>query len=233
MKLNRDITSKINRWIDQILPPFLRDSYWFMYPFVWLIFKEKTKYFLTFKDRAPYLSEQEFTEYYVNLADKHIKRPTDLSEACVVKIVDEVVGPKVLDIACGRGFLVEKLAADNSLEVTGVDIIIPDFLKNTTNVKYLPGNVEDIPFPDKHFDTVICTHTLEHVLHLDTALQELRRVTKHKLIIVIPCQRPYKYTFDLHLRFFPYPLDVFLNFKNQHGKLEKIENDWFYMEEFQ
>ncbi len=233
MKLSRDITSKINRLIDQMLPPFLRDSYWFMYPFVWLIFKEKTKYFLTFKDRAPYLTEEEFTEYYVELVDKHIKRPTDLSKACVVKIMDEVVGPKVLDIACGRGYLVEKLATDKSLEIVGVDIIILDNLKNANNTKYLPGNVECIPFPDKHFDTVICTHTLEHVFHLDKALNELRRVTRQKLIIVVPRQRPYKYTFDLHIRFFPYPLDVFLNFKNNHGKLEKIENDWFYVEDFQ
>jgi hypothetical protein len=42
-----------------------------------------------------------------------------------------------------------------------------------------------------------------HVQDAHAALEELRCVAKRRLIVVLPKQRPYRYTFDLHLRFFP------------------------------
>lgn len=43
---------------------------------------------------------------------------------------------------------------------------------------------------------------------MNTALAELRRVAKRRLIIVVPKQRNYKYTFELHINFFPYLFDL-------------------------
>ncbi len=84
-------------------------------------------------------------------------------------------------------------------------MIIPAEVKEKyPQVNFVEGFVEKMPFPDNHFDTVICTHTLEHVQDIQGALTELRRICKERLIIVVPKQRPYKYTFDLHLHFFPY-----------------------------
>jgi ubiquinone/menaquinone biosynthesis C-methylase UbiE len=62
-----------------------------------------------------------------------------------------------------------------------------------------------LPFDDGEFDTVVCTHVLEHVLDFRAAIAELRRVCKRRLIIVVPAEREYKYTFNPHFNFFPYP----------------------------
>ena len=45
-------------------------------------------------------------------------------------------------------------------------------------VGFLESDVEQLPFADRDFDTVICTHVLEHVLHIDRTIEELRRVTR-------------------------------------------------------
>jgi len=41
-------------------------------------------------------------------------------------------------------------------------------------VRFVEGSVEDLPFPDDAFDTVVSTHTLEHVQRIGVALSELR-----------------------------------------------------------
>jgi SAM-dependent methyltransferase len=42
----------------------------------------------------------------------------------------------------------------------------------------VPLDVTGIPFPDDHFDVVICSHVLEHVPDDRKAMHELRRVLK-------------------------------------------------------
>lgn len=75
-------------------------------------------------------------------------------------------------------------------------------------VDFVQANIQSLPFDDAAFDTVVCTHTLEHVQDIAGAVSELRRVAARQLILVVPRQRPYKYTFDLHIHFFPYEWDV-------------------------
>ena len=43
------------------------------------------------------------------------------------------------------------------------------------------ADVESLPFADGEFDTVICTHVLEHVLHIDRTIAELRRLTARRV----------------------------------------------------
>lgn len=186
---------------------------------------------MTFKEKAFGFPEEEYIRYYKELSDCHIKRNTDLNKACINEIIRTIVGTKILDIACGTGYLTLLIAQNKKLQVTGIDIHIPEKEKNNDNITFLRGNVEHIEFPDQFFDTVICAHTLEHVQNLEIAIQELRRVTAKRLIIIVPRQREYKYTFDLHLHFFPYAHSLMKIMKNQKAFLEIIDNDLFYLED--
>lgn len=185
---------------------------------------------MDFKKKMVFLSNAEIIEYYKNLSDVHIERKTDLNKQSVNFILNNIVGDSVLDIACGRGYLANKIVEKFDAKVTGIDFIIPNEFKDSLNPAFLEGNIENIPFPDKHFETVICTHTLEHVIDIQQGLAELRRVCKKQLIIVLPKQREYKYTFDLHVHFFPYKYSVLNLLNNDMGECLCLKNDWVYYE---
>ncbi|MBI1344180.1 MAG: methyltransferase domain-containing protein [Terrimonas sp.] len=44
-----------------------------------------------------------------------------------------------------------------------------------------------IPFPDNHFDSVLCTEVFEHVFNLEQVIQELYRVMKNDSMLLITC----------------------------------------------
>jgi ubiquinone/menaquinone biosynthesis C-methylase UbiE len=98
------------------------------------------------------------------------------------------------------------------------------------DLRFVEGNVEQLPFGDSEFDTVICTHTLEHVQRIDQALAGLRRVARQRVIVVVPRERPYRYSFNLHLHFFPYPWSWQAITGNLRNALLEDLGDWFYVE---
>jgi ubiquinone/menaquinone biosynthesis C-methylase UbiE len=200
-----------------------------------LLFGRKAEYFFTFKDRATNAAAEDVHEIYAATADVHIKRDTDLNEACLGAIHANVVGATVLDVGCGRGHLAGQLC-EAGFDVTGSDIRISDELRRRfSTIRFEQTRAETLPFPDAGFDTVICTHTLEHVQDLTAAIKELRRVARRRLIVVVPRQRPYKYTFDLHLHFFPYEHSLLAHFPPTPGigarTLRDLDGDWYYQED--
>lgn len=233
MKLKRDFTNKINWILDNLIPPIIRDSKLFMYPALRILYGKKVKYYLDFKEKYPFMTEDELVSYYREVSDvPHNKRETDLNTKCINAILDHVVGSSVLDIACGRGFLSKKICREKGVHVTGVDIIAPEEIDILPNFKFIEGKIEEIPFPDRHFDTVVSAHTIEHTADIHRAISELRRVTNKRLIIVVPRQREYKYTFDFHVHFFPY-MHSLLKILRPTGTWHCVEldGDFFYYED--
>lgn len=229
MKLSRNFTNIFNWILDNLIPPFIRDSHIIMTPFFFLLFRKKYHRFMNFKENILNLDSAGIVDYYKELSSCHINRETDLNKESVNFILNTIVGQSVLDISCGTGFLANKIVKKHGVVVYGVDFIIPENLKNSINPKFIESTIENIPFPDNHFDTVISTHTLEHVVDIYKAVSELRRVCKNKLIIVLPKQRNYKFTFDLHIHFFPYKYSV-LSLMSNKGNCYCFQNDWIYYE---
>jgi ubiquinone/menaquinone biosynthesis C-methylase UbiE len=202
--MNRNLTLMIHFLLDRCLPPLLRDNRWFMGVLFRLALGPKAHHYLTFKERLPQMSELDIQAYYTLLADTFIRRPTDLNRQSVVLVLQSLRGTRVLDVACGSGWLSRQMA-QRGLQVTGADIMPPICTEDTpVNLVFCLADVTKLPFADKSFDTVVCAHTLEHILDINKALSEVRRVCRQRLIVVIPCQREYRYTFDLHIHFFPY-----------------------------
>lgn len=228
MKISRNLSLTIHLFFDHIVPPFLRDSYWFMFLPFKIVFGKKAEIFFSFKDRLPGMTKEEYLKIYSDVNDVLIERETDLNEECLKKIQENISGKTVLEVGCGRGFLAKLLSA--RYEVKAADIHV-DESKNSENLIFLEADIDNLPFESKSFDTVICTHTLEHVLDFNVALSELRRVAKQRIIIVVPRQRPYRYTFDLHTRFFPY-LNLFLALVGKEaGQGSIVGGDIFYIED--
>ncbi len=232
MTLSRGFTRFFIFMFDNVIPPVLRDNRCFMWLSFYPLFGKKARYFMEFKEKAPFLTEEEYNNYYKLLADKHFERKTSLNNKTVKYIHENISGDTILDIACGGGYMVQLLAERfPQKQIFGIDIIVPELTKKSQNVFLKTGNIENIDFPDNYFDTVICAHTLEHVQNIDRAIAELRRVCRRKLIIVVPQQREYRYTFDLHLHFFPYLFSFRKIMRNSEADYRMIANDIVYTED--
>ena len=91
-------------------------------------------------------------------------------------------GCRVLDVGCGKGFLIHELKLLNpNLEVFGLDISNYAITHaHATVVKYLClGTAADLPFETDSFDLVISINTLHNLLNYDLAkaLAEIDRVS--------------------------------------------------------
>ena len=229
MSISRDFTKIINYILDNFVPPILRDCYWLMYPIYRIVCGQDTAKLLQYKDKFPYLDKKGYNEYY-ELASKTLisQRPTDLSRTSIDFILNNIeAGESVIDIGCGRGYLAKEIAkiSNNTENVIGLDIEKP---LDTEGYKFVQGSIEKIPFPDKSFDKVTCSHVLEHVIDFAACFAELIRVAKKKLIIVLPRQREYRYLADLHVRFFPYEYNIRMLLPSQFrdAKIQLVGGDW-------
>lgn len=232
LSLNRDVTNSITSFLDEFVPPFLRDSKFIMSPIFKILFKEQAELFMTFKNKATNMKKSEFSRIYKEVNKVAVSRKTDLNEACIKKIQKEIKGKTILEVGCGRVYL-SNLLSDN-YKVTASDIAIDkELIFKYPRLTFVEADAEKLPFKAMAFDTVVCTHTLEHVLNFEKAVSELRRVARKRIIIVVPKQRPYKYTFDLHINFFPYKetLLLALNSNPKTSKCVELDHDFLYLEE--
>lgn len=98
-------------------------------------------------------------------------------------------GDKVLDIGCGKGFLLYDFTKVlPGIEVTGIDVSAYAIANSKEEVRdrLQVGNATKLPWPDGHFDLVISLNTLHnlHCYDLDPALREMERVGKRKYLCV-------------------------------------------------
>ncbi|MGO4565732.1 class I SAM-dependent methyltransferase [Rhizobium sp. 2YAF20] len=200
--MNRETTNRLRFVIEDIIPPILRDSALFRWA-AQLAWGNHITHLATFRERAPFLSPDEYAELYRNHPRVH--EGTDNSAACIERISESVLGTSVCDIGCGTGALLShiRLVRPDVTQLTGVDFVIDDASK-LDGIEYVAAKVESLPFGDGEFDTVICTHVIEHILDYRQAIAELRRISRRRVIIVVPREREYKYTFNPHFNFFPY-----------------------------
>ena len=98
-------------------------------------------------------------------------------------------GDRVLDVGCGKGFLLYEITkVVPGVIVEGLDISEYAIANAKPEVKehLTLGNATSLPYPDKSFDLVFSLTTL-HNLHnydLDKALREIERVGKNRYICV-------------------------------------------------
>jgi SAM-dependent methyltransferase len=200
--MNRETTNRIRFVIEDLLPPILRDSPLFL----WLakrVWGEHVSHLARFRERAPFLTPAEYAELYRNHPRVHAG--TDNSVACIRRINSMILGVSVCDVGCGTGALLTHIRDGHQelKRLVGVDFVVDD-AAGIGGIEYVAAKIESLPFADGEFDTVVCTHVIEHVLEYRQAIAELRRIAKRRLIIVVPREREYRYTFNPHFNFFPY-----------------------------
>lgn len=235
--MKRKTVNIIRFFLEEILPPILRDSIIFKYVVKYFYRKDQTHENL--KKNILWINKDEYSEYYKNMPE--IQGSTDNSEECIEKIIQNIIPNKVIDVGCGRGYLLNRINSHykkkENILLYGSEIVKNQKLKKyetEENITIFEKSIEDISEINIKFDTVICTHVLEHILNIEKAYSELKKITKKRLIIVVPKERPYQYSFNGHIHFFPYDWS-FINTikpKKKEFYITEINRDFFYIEDF-
>ena len=102
--------------------------------------------------------------------------------------------PKILDIGCGKGYLLHDLKkAIPKAEVYGIDIseYAVKHAKPEVKDNIVIGNANKLPYENDSFDLVISITTLHnlHAYDLDLALREIERVGKNNKYICVESYR--------------------------------------------
>ena len=147
--------------------------------------------------------------------NKHLEKGDDTYHTKVVfpnilRMLGDVTGKRVLDMACGQGIFAEKLR-DGGAFVTGVDLgkeLIAIAEENSKTVKekgthkvvYHVGSADDLfMLKNGSFDIVVCILALQNIEDLAKTISEARRVltSSGKLFFVLnhPSYRNPKQTY--------------------------------------
>jgi ubiquinone/menaquinone biosynthesis C-methylase UbiE len=103
---------------------------------------------------------------------------------------------KALDLGCGVGYGSYILANSEKVsKVTAIDIS-PSALKyakkyyHHQKIEYIQRNVDNLPFDDDFFDTIIAFEIIEHVKNYEKVIKEIYRVLKNGSYLFISSPNP-------------------------------------------
>lgn len=229
--MNRKFTNIIRGFLDNFIPPIIRDSRIFNYPLFLLLYGRKGASAALDQKKNIFLRLEKSTEVYeetLNMIKKN--RPSDLTDRSINHIQTLISSDanSLIDVGCGIGYFLDKMAKKN-IRLTGFDMNPPS---STNSITFVKGDILQLPFEDNSFDVVTCFHTLEHIPNLSGAIAELKRIAKKQLIVVVPKQREFYHTFDSHVHFFPFKEKLIYYMGLENYTCEKYEGDWIYTATF-
>jgi 2-polyprenyl-3-methyl-5-hydroxy-6-metoxy-1,4-benzoquinol methylase len=114
------------------------------------------------------------------------------------------IGPgfRVLDVGCGTGRHTCAASRRDRVIAVGLDINFDDIREAGERLRYeaalgvqagvgatLVADITCLPFKDQAFDVVICSEVLEHIPEEDRAINELARVVKQGMHLVVSVPR--------------------------------------------
>ena len=99
----------------------------------------------------------------------------------VVREIAPRSGQHILDVAGGCGEMAKRLDSPDR-QVIVLDASIPMInagrTRSITNIEWVAGLAQALPFPDASMDTVVCAFGIRNVTYVEEALREILRVLK-------------------------------------------------------
>ena len=114
------------------------------------------------------------------------------SKAAARRLKDHIrMGDHILDVGCGAGHYLASLrdAIGRTFQYTGMDAtpIMIDYARRAfegeSDVRFLEGDIFQIPFEDGAFDIVMCNNVLLHLPSIAVPLRELCRVARRRVLV--------------------------------------------------
>ncbi|WP_152403867.1 class I SAM-dependent methyltransferase [Paenibacillus cellulositrophicus] len=107
----------------------------------------------------------------------------------------DLQGKSVLDLGCGFGWHCRYAREQHAAEVVGVDIsakMLESAREQTDDpaITYLQAPIEDIDFPDGHFDVVLSSLAFHYVQSFDAVCQKVHSCLKQGGTFVFSVEHP-------------------------------------------
>jgi ubiquinone/menaquinone biosynthesis C-methylase UbiE len=114
----------------------------------------------------------------------------DLWIRVFARYIDRSTRPTILDLGSGTGIYSELLAESFAARVVGVEPsermrAIAERQHQHSQVRYLRGAAEQIPFPDNSCDVALLSNVLHHLRDIDACSNELERVVRRGGLILL------------------------------------------------
>ncbi len=229
--MKREWTNAIRSILDNYVPRRWRNASWFMRPLFFLAYRGRNIHSaMHFKTLVKTWTPDELTAYYQQLNSISRNRKTDNSQKTIEKILAIALASKgpILDAGCGTGYLLSLISDQNkTASLYGCDIAAVGHQHKA--FAFEQCDLAALPYPDKFFDLVISTHTIEHILPLEKAISELKRVCRNTLVLVTPRQQYFYYTLDEHVNFFEKETDLTEKLLLANYDCSVVDGDWFYI----
>ncbi|GLU51422.1 hypothetical protein Dfri01_08830 [Dyadobacter frigoris] len=108
----------------------------------------------------------------------------------IIELAKNIKFENVLEVGAGEGSILYWLSKWNfsknlncvEISESGIEMIKSKNIEHLKDVLLFDGY--KIPYPDNHFDLVICSHVMEHVEHERILLREIKRVSKNQIFEV-------------------------------------------------
>jgi ubiquinone/menaquinone biosynthesis C-methylase UbiE len=111
---------------------------------------------------------------------------------CLTRHLNFTPGARYLDIGCGTGnytVALQQLGARmHGLELTST--MLAKARRKSDRVRWIQGNAESLPFPDRCFDGAMGTFTLHHMKHPERAIEEAFRVIDYGRFVIFTADLP-------------------------------------------
>jgi methionine biosynthesis protein MetW len=93
-------------------------------------------------------------------------------------------GSSVVDLGCGNGSLMARIAAERSAVVRGVELSASGVEACTRKgLSVIHGSIDQpMPFRDDEFDYAVCNVTMQMVMYPEVLLREMKRIAKRQIV---------------------------------------------------
>lgn len=175
----------------------------------------------TYRIRALLYGEKRLKTERLGEEKKRIGTWGDLNPARL-EIVLKHAGKKILDAGCSSGDYVRYFLSQDH-DAFGFDILPSEKWEGKLKNRFKSGSLDKIPFPDEEFDTLTVFEVLEHVNNIDTAIEEIKRVTKKNIIISVPDSELYPVFKETGLAFHHWVDRTHIQFFTEESLKKKLE----------
>src|SRR5580698_10220905 len=120
-----------------------------------------------------------------------------LEQRCLLPLIPDITGKRMLDLACGTGRWLQKLLAAKPASGFGIDLSAPMLAvaqeKSAIAGRLVRADCLQLPFPSDVFDLAVCSFAVEHIKNLSEVAAEWSRVLKQSADLFITGLHPAAY----------------------------------------